>query len=159
MHTHRKLRMSHQRQVILEEVKRLRSHPTADEIYDRVRQRMPRISMGTVYRNLDLLASCGLIARLEPLHSQMRFDGNTDPHYHLTCQSCGRVEDMWVEGVGDSLQTLHNALGKLSEHGVFGHRLEFFGLCSRCRAGSGREPADRTEEQATTSILEPGGRT
>jgi hypothetical protein len=70
-----KHRMTHQRQVIFEEIMKMESHPTADEVYERVRKRLPRISMGTVYRNLDILTSSGLINRIEPGHSQMRFEG------------------------------------------------------------------------------------
>lgn len=157
MHPNRKLRMTHQRRVILEEVKRLKTHPTADEIYDRVRQRLPRVSLGTVYRNLDLLAACGLITRLEPVHPQMRFDGNTDLHYHLTCQQCGRVEDKDIEGAGDSFEALQKALGNLTKYGIFGHRLEFFGLCSQCRSGAGKESGDRAQGEEAASLPEQGG--
>jgi Fur family ferric uptake transcriptional regulator len=59
-------RMTHQRQVILEEVRNTHSHPSADEIYARVRKRLPRVSLGTVYRNLDILASEGFIKKIEP---------------------------------------------------------------------------------------------
>lgn len=126
-------RMTLQREVILEEVKKDHSHPTADAIYERVRKRLPRISMGTVYRNLDILASCGLIKKLEPGPSQMRFDGDTHDHYHLTCTRCGKIEDAPIDVSDNSLETLENALGHLTKHGIFGHKLEFFGLCRECQ--------------------------
>jgi len=126
-------RMTRQRQVILEEIRNDKTHPTADEIYEKVRKRIPRISMGTVYRNLDMLASSGLIKRLEPGRSQMRFDGDITDHYHLTCVKCGRIEDILFESPENSIETLERALGHLTKYGVFGHRLEFFGLCSICR--------------------------
>jgi len=85
----RNLRMTHQRKVILEEMKKLEGHPTADEVYVRVRERLPRISLGTVYRNLDVLAASGLIRKIEPDFPQMRFDRNTHEHYHVTCMQCG----------------------------------------------------------------------
>jgi len=125
--------MTLQRRVILEEVKRDHSHPTADVIYERVRKRLPRISMGTVYRNLDILATCGLIQKIEPGLTQMRFDGDTHDHYHLTCTRCGRIEDAPVEVSGGTLETLENALGHLTKYGIFGHKLEFLGLCRECR--------------------------
>ncbi len=130
-------RMTRQRRVILDEISRCRTHPTADEIYERVRKRMPRISMGTVYRNLDFLSSNGLIRKIGPEHSQMRFDGNTSEHYHITCIGCGRVEDLPLEPHEEVLETLERALGKLTKHGVFGHKLDFFGLCSECRKERG----------------------
>jgi Fe2+ or Zn2+ uptake regulation protein len=129
----KKIRMTHQRRVILQEVRKLDSHPTADEIYGRVRKKLPKISMGTVYRNLDILASCGLIKKLEPGYPQMRFDGLTHEHYHLTCIRCGAIDDAPMEPLQDSLSNLENALGNLTKHGIFGHKLEFVGLCSRCR--------------------------
>jgi Fur family ferric uptake transcriptional regulator len=120
--------------VILEEVKKDRSHPTADAIYEKVRKRLPKISMGTVYRNLDVLASCGWIRKIEPGPSQMRFDGDTHDHYHLTCTRCGKIEDAPMEMSDDTLETLENALGHLTKYGIFGHRLEFLGLCRECQA-------------------------
>ncbi len=125
--------MTHQRQVILEEVKSDHLHPTADEIYDRVRKRLPRISMGTVYRNLDILCTHGLIGRLDPGHSQMRFDCNVSDHYHVTCMRCGKVEDAPIAPSDNDLEVLENALGNLTKYGIFGHRLDFVGLCADCR--------------------------
>ena len=64
--SNQKYRMTNQRQIILEEVKKVHSHPTADEVYERVRKKIPRISMGTVYRNLDVLSKTGLIRKIDP---------------------------------------------------------------------------------------------
>jgi len=128
----KKYRMTHQRKVILEEVQKANNHLTADEIYDRVRQILPRISMGTVYRNLDILASNGLIKKLEPLYSQMRFDGNTMDHYHVICARCGKIWDAAIEPVDNTMENLENALGNLTRYGIFGHKLEFLGLCPAC---------------------------
>jgi Fur family ferric uptake transcriptional regulator len=124
--------MTHQRKVILEEIKKVDSHPTADELYERVRKKLPKISMGTVYRNLDILTSIGLIKKLEPERPQMRFDGNTKEHYHISCMHCGRIQDAPIEPLGNTLESLEKTLGNLTKHGIFGHKLEFFGLCSRC---------------------------
>ena len=124
--------MTHQRQVILEEIKKDPSHPTADEVYERVRKRLPRISMGTVYRNLDVLSSCGLIHRLEPGLPQMRFDSVMHDHYHITCTQCGKIEDAPIETSDNVFENLENALGRLTKHGIFGHKLEFVGLCKEC---------------------------
>lgn len=133
MNPDQKYRMTHQRQVILEEVKKHSLHPTADEVYERVRKRLPRVSMGTVYRNLDILASSGLIHRIEAGHSPMRFDGVLVDHYHITCTRCGRVADAPIEVSDDALETLERSLGHLTKYGIFGHKLEFYGLCASCR--------------------------
>jgi len=88
------IRFTNQRQVILEELRKVTSHPTAYEIYLMVRRRLPRISLGTVYRNLDFLARCGMIQQLELKGTQKRYDGNPTPHYHIRCFNCGRIEDI-----------------------------------------------------------------
>ena len=126
-------RLTQQRELILEEVRNGFNHPTADEIYVNVRKKLPHISLGTVYRNLDVLAECGLIKKIEPDFPQMRFDGNTKDHYHITCLNCGKIEDTPFEPSGSSLENLKNALGNLTKYGIFGHKLEFIGLCSECR--------------------------
>lgn len=118
--------------MILDEVRKGFNHPTADEIYVGVKKSLPRISMGTVYRNLDILASYGLIARLEPSHPQMRFDSNIKGHYHLTCARCGKIDDMTFESAEESFDSLQAALGNLTKYGIFGHQLDFFGLCDEC---------------------------
>jgi Fur family ferric uptake transcriptional regulator len=139
--------MTNQRRVILEIVKMTDSHPTADEIYESVRKRLPRISMGTVYRNLDVLASCGIIKKLDPGRTQMRFDGNTQEHYHLTCMRCGRIEDLSFKPSDDPLENLENLLGNLTKYGVFGHKLEFIGLCNGCLKEGYAFPEDISENQ------------
>ncbi|UCE33343.1 MAG: transcriptional repressor [Deltaproteobacteria bacterium] len=124
-----KYRMTHQRQVILDEIRKVTTHPTADEVYELVRKRLPRISLGTVYRNLEILAARGLIKRIGPASQQMRFDGVTEDHYHLRCVSCGRVEDAPIISVGD----LEDAVRNQSDYSITGHRLEFLGICPECR--------------------------
>ena len=101
-----KFRMTPQRMVILEEVKKDHSHPTAAEIFARVRKKMPKISLATIYRNLEMLAGRGLIRKLEPGRPQMRFDGETHDHYHLTCMHCGRLEDSVIDSTNQALAGL-----------------------------------------------------
>ena len=146
-------RLTQQRAVILEEVRKAYHHPTADEIYVNVRKKLPHISLGTVYRNLDVLAECGLIKKIEPDFPQMRFDGNTKEHFHITCLRCGRIEDAPIEPMGDSLENLENALGNLTKYGIFGHKLEFIGLCSKCRE---KEKGDIFEEKLA-EYIDTGG--
>ena len=127
-------RNTRQRQVILDEVKRSKRHPTADEIYERVRTQLPRISLGTVYRNLDILAASGEIVKLSPGKTQMRFDGNLTAHYHMTCVYCGRVEDLQIAPSDNPVDILEQVTSHLTKYGVFGHKLEFVGVCSDCTA-------------------------
>jgi len=125
----RKFRMTNQRRVIIEELRKVTSHPTADEVYQMVRRRLPRISLGTVYRNLEILSECGMIQKLEFGGTKKRFDGNTTNHYHIRCLRCGRVEDVSVA----PLATLEDALRGASGYDIIGHRLEFIGLCPQCK--------------------------
>lgn len=134
MPSNQKFRMTHQRKMILEEVKRVHTHPTADEVYEIVRKRIPRISMGTIYRNLDVLAKNGLIQKIDPGqgHPQMRFDAKTEDHYHITCMGCGSIEDLPVNSPDDALDDLTKTLLKATEYHVAGHSLDFYGLCPLC---------------------------
>jgi len=123
-----KYRMTNQRQAILEEVQKVNTHPTADEVYGMVRRRLPRISLGTVYRNLEILSTSGLIQKIGPPSNQMQFDGKTDNHYHIRCINCGRVEDAPIETV----DKLENTIREISDYSIVGHKLEFIGICPRC---------------------------
>ena len=139
----RPLRMTRQRRVILEELKSLRTHPTAQELFDRVRRRLPRISLGTVYRNLEILSARGMIHTLEIGSPQRRYDGNADDHYHLCCIRCGRVDDAPMARLAD----LEKALGQASGYDVVGHRLEFRGICPECRAREQEPPSFPNSEE------------
>lgn len=121
-------RMTKQRKVILEELRKVTSHPTADEVYDMVRQRLPRISLGTIYRNLDVLAEGGEILKLESAGNQKRFDGNPMPHAHIRCNRCGRVGD--VMNVATQISTVGAAAKGFT---ITGARIEFEGVCDACQ--------------------------
>lgn len=122
------LRMTRQRAVILEEMRRLRIHMSADEIYDVVRRRLPRISLGTVYRNLEVLSELGQIQKLELGGTIKRFDWNPNKHYHIRCLQCGRVDDAPLA----PLTRIEDELYESTVYEIVGHRLEFIGLCPRC---------------------------
>jgi len=117
-----------QREIILDELMRLTSHPTADELYQRVRRRLPRISLGTVYRNLESLAAQGVIRKLEGVGNQRRFDGNADFHAHFLCLACGSLEDVMLP-----LSLFIRPLSDMNGFEVRGARVEFTGICPRCR--------------------------
>ncbi len=121
-------RMTKQRALILDELRKTASHPTADEIYAVVRAKMPHISLGTVYRNLELLAEGKDVLKLEYAGFQKRFDGNTYPHAHVRCERCGRVADVMGEIPAQSLPDNVTAPG----FKINSARLEFFGLCKDC---------------------------
>jgi len=129
MHPSLRLRKTKQRHVILEELCKVTCHPSADELYNMVRRRLPRISMGTVYRNLDLLTRDGVIQTLEISGTQKRFDGNASNHYHMRCLRCGKVADAHIKKV----IPIEDVIKEVTDFEIVGHRLEFIGLCPRCR--------------------------
>lgn len=126
--SNQKYRITHQRRVILEEIQKINTHPTADDVYKMVRKRLPRISLGTVYRNLELLSTHGLIQKIGPVSSQMRFDGITKNHYHLRCIYCSSVEDAPI----DPTESLESTIREKSDYNIIGHKLEFIGICPKC---------------------------
>jgi Fur family ferric uptake transcriptional regulator len=124
------VRMTRQRKVILEELKRSTAHPCAEEVYDRVRRRLPRISLGTVYRNLEKLTELGEITKLTFGGAINRFDPNPEEHYHIRCSLCDRVVDAPMA----QLEHIEEHLSRKTEFKIIGHRLEFYGLCPECAA-------------------------
>ena len=125
-------RNTRQRQVILEELLKLTSHPTAVELYEIARLRLPRISLGTVYRNLELLAQMGAIRKLDFGGGEARFDGDAHQHYHVRCVRCGRVDDAH----GSPPNQVKDDPKDLAGYKVLGFRLEFIGLCPDCNTPS-----------------------
>jgi Fur family ferric uptake transcriptional regulator len=127
----RKLRRNTpQRQIILEELSSVTSHPTAAELFSLVRKRLPRISLGTVYRNLEVLHESGQVNKLELAGNETRFDATTSPHLHIRCSGCGRIDDIMDPGM------LVNPPAEMAGYQVQGCRLEYFGLCPDCRDNS-----------------------
>lgn len=126
------MRQTKQRKLILEELSKVNSHPTAAEVYNLVHKRLPKIGLGTVYRNLEIMAQTGIIKKINVAGRQKRFDAITSPHYHVRCTSCGKVDDINME-VDFSLE--NNAVQK-SDYTITGHHVEFEGICRECREKS-----------------------
>ncbi|MCJ2165347.1 MULTISPECIES: transcriptional repressor [unclassified Pseudodesulfovibrio] len=121
-------RLSKQRKVILEELLKVKTHPTADEVYDMVRKIIPRISLGTVYRNLEFLASRGLVLKLGAPGEQKRFDGNPEPHPHIRCGVCTAVADVECE---IDIPVIPESC--TSGYTILTTNVEFVGICPRCQ--------------------------
>jgi len=120
--------MTRQRGIILEELRNVNSHPSADEIYEMVRRRLPRISLGTVYRNLEILCELGEIQKIEAGGPLKRFDGNPETHYHIRCIGCDRIVDAPVDPFIKAGKAIHAA----TDYKIIGHRFEFLGVCPTC---------------------------
>lgn len=106
------------------------SHPAAEEIYRRIKPGMPSLSLGTVYRTLELLEEQGLISRVHAFSDQARFDANLDDHHHLVCQRCRRIVDFQDA----RLQELPIHETPLHGFRVLSHRIHLVGLCAECQA-------------------------
>ena len=125
------LRMTPQREIILNELSKNKMHPTADELYDRIKKKLPHISLATVYRNLETLSETGLITKLEVTGRQKRFDWNKEPHSHITCTECNKLDDIFPPAL--STPSLDFAPGDNKGYKVIGHRIEYFGICPACQ--------------------------
>ena len=158
----RGLRLTTPRRLILDVVRATDTHPSAAFVYARVRRRLPRVSLATVYRNLRRLAAEGLVReRAEP--TGLRFDGNTAPHDHFTCMTCGAIFDVPRAA---RLPVVRDARGGVSR-GVGGRhagrvaarmgfevldqRVELYGRCRACRRRSAPGRAGRVLDRATVN--------
>lgn len=135
-------RMTRQRRVILDTLCGCTSHPTAEDLYQMVRHRMPHISLGTVYRNLDVLIRCGSVRKLELTGGPARFDGNITRHDHIRCIHCGRVDDL--DPVTVDIRR-HPALRRAG-YQLASYALELDGICPGCsRTSTSMGPGDGGE--------------
>ena len=126
------LKHSKQRDSIMEFLRERKDHPTADIVYMNVRKTFPNISLGTVYRNLTLLADIGEISRIRVGDGVDHFDADTSPHYHFICKECGSVIDLEMEDMTDINETANQNFSGLIE----GHITYFYGKCGNCSTKS-----------------------
>ncbi|MEA3402898.1 MAG: transcriptional repressor [Armatimonadota bacterium] len=130
-------RMTRQRRVVLETLASVDAHPTAAELHEMVRQRLPGISQGTVYRNLRRLQELGYVQELDYGAGASHFDARVEPHYHVRCLRCGRVEDLELDV--EPRPDVDQAAQAATDWQIDGHRVEFVGLCPECRGTDERE--------------------
>ncbi len=121
-------RYSRQRELIYNTVYASKAHPTAEMVYAALKPDHPNLSLGTVYRNLHLLADEGKLRRM-PFPVE-RFDGDVSLHHHFCCEKCGRVLDLDLP-YDESLDQAAAVCGKVDRHATV-----FYGLCAAC-AGKG----------------------
>lgn len=122
------LKYSRQRESIKEYLMSTKEHPTADMVYQHVRKEYPKVSLGTVYRNLNLLAELGEAIKLSCGDGCDRFDGKVTPHYHVVCQKCGTVDDLEM----NSIDHINVIAGANYNGSITGHNALFYGLCEHC---------------------------
>lgn len=121
---------SRQREKILQILYGTTSHPTAEWVHEQVRQQIPRVSLGTVYRNLHVLTAQGKIRELDFGEGIHRYDATVAQHYHFVCECCSTVRDLPVSPQND----IHERVRDIVPGEVTSHRLDFFGVCFECLA-------------------------
>lgn len=121
------MKYSKQREMIFKAVQNLKTHPTADEIYTLLKEKNPNISLGTVYRNLNVLSDMGKIKKIRISVGSDRFDFRIDNHFHLICEDCGEVCDVEIPEVDPSISRLERHGFKIKEL-----NLNLRGICNKC---------------------------
>ena len=122
-------RQSRQRNRILELLNSTDSHPTADWIYGQLKNEFPRLSLGTVYRNLSDLVAKGLVKKIHFGSTFDRYEANIEPHYHLICESCKRIFDFEMP----IYESINEQAERLTNFNIHHHKIEFFGICKDCK--------------------------
>jgi len=123
-----KRRNTRQRTLVLEVLKAAKTHPTALEIYELAKKIMPSISLGTVYRNLEILVKEGVVRCLEFEGEPKRFDGTTTPHAHVKCRICGMVDDVDLPILNDIPNIVRQKVGFLGVDVL----VSVWGICPKC---------------------------
>lgn len=122
------LKYSRQREAIKDFLATRKDHPTADMVYLNVKEEFPNISLGTVYRNLTLLADIGEIARIKVGEGTDHFDANAELHYHFICTNCNSVIDLEM----DEISHINEVANAQFEGQIEGHVTYFYGTCASC---------------------------
>ena len=119
------------RNAILKYLQDTKAHPSAETVYADLKQQIPDLSMGTVYRNLNLFRQQGMANVIATVRGVERFDANTDPHVHFVCKGCDSVSDLMQMEIPGSLTSQAQAL---SGGDVEACSLCFTGLCRECKS-------------------------
>jgi Fe2+/Zn2+ uptake regulation proteins len=128
LHT-RGAQLTSQRAAVYEYLSAVEHHPTAEEVFLAVKPKLPRISLATVYKNLEALVTCGAVSKLAYGDASARYDIRTDHHYHTRCLGCGTLWDVDARGGAASLEHIKPQPGFEVKH----YRLELLGYCRDCR--------------------------
>jgi Fur family peroxide stress response transcriptional regulator len=126
------LSLTTQRRIILQELSERKDHPTAEQVYDSVRDRLPGLSKATVYRVLDTLVQAGAARKVFHPGAIVRYDPMIDRHHHLTCKECGKLVDIDSSVIED----INLPLVMVSGFRVTDYTINFTGICSRCQESS-----------------------
>ena len=124
------MKYSKQREIILEYLRSVKTHPTAETVYEEVKKEDKKISLGTVYRNLDKLSDIGLIQRIKMANQKDRFDGDVSLHYHGKCIKCNNVIDIFLKENIDL--SIDEHVKNETNINVVSHDIIFNVICPNC---------------------------
>ncbi|HCT0343476.1 TPA: peroxide-responsive transcriptional repressor PerR [Staphylococcus pseudintermedius] len=123
------VRITPQRQAILNFLIKAESHPTADEIYQSLSPDFPSISVAMIYNNLKVFKKTGIVKELTYGDASSRFDFDTQNHYHVICEKCGKIVDFHYP----LLHEVEQLAQHVTEFDVTHHRMEIYGVCQSCK--------------------------
>ena len=125
------IKYSRQRESIKEYLAHTTEHPTADMVYMHIKQIFPNISLGTVYRNLNLLVEQGEVRKISHGSGIDRFDADTHKHYHFSCKHCSNITD--IELTHEDLAHINILAQKGFDGEIEGNTTFFYGICGECK--------------------------
>ena len=124
-------KLTNQRAIILDFLRDNYEHPSVEDVYNHVRQKLPRISKKTVYSNLRFLSDEGLIQEVQ-VKGVQRYEPKIDPHHHLICRRCGRIADLKS---GELLSHAMETAKDVDDFEVESVSVNFYGICKDCKEG------------------------
>lgn len=122
--------MTHQRQVLFEVMQGIPGHPSPEEVFEHVRQRIPSISLATVYKNIHLFIQSGLLREVSLHHGSLRVEMNDRPHHHMVCKQCKAIFDLDEDELGTLAQPMTLPNGFIAER----YCVDVLGLCAACQS-------------------------
>lgn len=125
----KKLKLTPQRIAVYLYLRSTKEHPSAETIHKALQKDYPTMSLATVYKALKTLVEVGLVQELNVGEGNFRYDGNANPHPHIHCINCGRVDD--IEGI--SFNYLNNEIKDYTDYDVVANKVYFYGICSDCQ--------------------------
>jgi Fur family peroxide stress response transcriptional regulator len=121
--------VTHQRQVLYEVMQGMEGHPSPEEVYARVRKKVPSISLATVYKNIHLFVESGIFRKMSIHHGSVRVEMNNEEHHHMVCSRCKAITDIGEKELGLAPARRKLADGFLVER----YSVDVIGLCAKCQ--------------------------
>lgn len=121
--------MTHQRQVLYEVMQGMEGHPSPEEVYDRVKAKVPAISLATVYKNIHLFVESGIFRKMSLHHGSVRVEMNSEDHHHMVCSRCKSISDIGEHELGLAPARRLLSGGFLVER----YSVDVIGLCAKCQ--------------------------